>query len=155
MEATIEHLVIPKSKEDYYGPNQELQQALTQAGNTWRMVAREAKENSRELALKKGTLMQKFPDVRITTKNNEAAFTLSNGLAFVPVTFTNLTSHKDYQLRIDGKIWHQTTNKKNYWQSDYDPKTKTWSRTYNLPFAPGVTTSIEFGPAKAPNDSKL
>ena len=155
LEATIEHLVIPKAKKDYYGPNKALQQALAQSGNTWRMVAREAQENARILKIEKGTLIQKFPDVRFSSENNQAAFTLSQGLGFVPVTFTGLTSHKDYQLKINGKIWHQTASKKDYWQSDYDPKTKTWSQTYNLPFAPQATTRIEFGPVKAENNSEL
>ena len=155
LEATIEHLVIPKAKKDYYGPNKELQEALAQSGNTWQMVAREAKENSRKLKIEKGTLKQRFPDVRIASENNQAAFTLSQGLAFVPVTFTNLTSYKGYQLKIDGKVWQQTANKNDYWQSDYDPKTKTWSQTYNLPFAPKATTRIEFGPADSIDDSKL
>ena len=155
LEATIEHLVIPKGKKDYYGPNKELQKALAQSGNTWRMVAREAKENTRDLEIEKGTLTHKFPDVRITTKDNRAAFKLSNGLGFVPVTFTDLSSYKGYQLRINGKVWHQTANKKDYWQSDYDSKTKTWSRTYNLPFAPEASTQVEFGPAEATKASKL
>ena len=61
LEATIEHLVIPKAKKDYYGPNKELQKALAQSGNTWRMVAREAKENTRDLKIEKGTLTHKVP----------------------------------------------------------------------------------------------
>ena len=148
LEATIEHVVIPKSEEDYYGPNKELQSALAEFSNTWRMVAREAKENSREIEVEKGTLVRKFPDVRLTCENNEAAFNLSHGLGFVPVTFQNLTSHKDYQLSIDGKVWHQTSSRKDYWQSDFDPATQTWSRTYNLPIGAKTSTRVEFGPAK-------
>ena len=147
LEATIEHVIIPRSGKDYYGPNKELQTALAQSANTWQMVAREANENSRGLEIDEGTLLGKFPDIRIATKENKASFSLSNGLGFVPVTFTNLTSHKGYQIQVDGKAWHQTSNKKDFWQTDFDPITKTWSQTYNLPFPSGKATRIQFGPA--------
>ncbi|MGJ8726675.1 MAG: hypothetical protein ACSHYB_19170 [Roseibacillus sp.] len=148
LEATIEHLVIPQSPEVYYGPNKELRAALTQYADTWRMVSREAKGNSRDLKVEKGTLLGKFPDIRIASDNNQACFNLTNGLGFVPITFTNLSSHKGYQILIDSEIWQQTANKNDYWQSDYHPKTKTWSQTYNIPFPSGKTTQVKFRPAE-------
>ena len=146
VEATIEHLVIPDTDQLYYGPNEEFSNALSQSANTWRMVAREAKENAREINVEKGALLGKFPDVRIASENDEVAFTLANGLGFVPVTFTNLSSYRNFQVRINGEVLQQS-NRKDFWQTDYDPQTKTWSQTYNLPFPSGETTKVQFGPA--------
>ncbi|MGJ8695486.1 MAG: dienelactone hydrolase family protein [Verrucomicrobiaceae bacterium] len=146
IEATIEHLVIPQSAQDYYGPNQALRTALTQHGNTALMVLREAAGNARTLTIEKGELIHTFPDIRLNTQNGEAAFTLTNGLGYLPLTFTGLTSHRGGTLFHNGKKVDQSTHGNDFWQTNFDPATGTWSQTFNLPIQGTAPHSIRFQP---------
>lgn len=143
IEATIEYLMIPQSADDYYGPNQQLRAALKQRGNTWRMVKREVHGNRRDVEMRQGTLLQKFPDIRIQTEKEMASLTLKGGLGSVPVTFIGLSSPSGYELKIDGVILDQSVHGKDFWQTNFDSVTSTWSRTYNLPISDQESHLIE------------
>ncbi len=133
VEATIEHLVIPQSAQDYYGPNAALRAALAKDGDTWRMIQREAVGNDRRIGMTTGTLVSSYPAITVGAANDRAEFSLTGGLGYVPVTFTALTSPRGYVLTFDGKPVNQSTHGRDFWQTDFDPKTRTWSQTYNLP----------------------
>ena len=138
VEATIEHLVLPQSAGDYYGPNEELRAALTAHGNTWNMAAREALENSRKVKMAAGKLRHLYPDVRVESDGGRAAFELAGGLGYVPVTITGLDAHDGFRLEVDGETLDQSVHGNDFWQTDYDSGSGTWSRTYNIPAgAPG------------------
>ncbi len=146
VEATLEHLVIPQFAADYYGPNEALQAALEANENTWRMVHREAVGNDRKVVMEVGTLDRVFPDIRVQTKEDEARFQVTGGLGYVPLTFTGLRSPKGYELRIDDVPLDQAVHGSDFWQTDYDPKTQTWSRTYNVPIGMNATRTLHFRP---------
>lgn len=144
VEATIEHITVPQFTKDYYGPNQELRNALTQHENTWKMIHREAKENARVVEVTTGNLKHRFPDIEIQTESDIAAFTLTGGLGYVPLTFSNLSSHSGYVLIIDGKPVNQSVHGNDFWQTDYDPTNGTWSQTYNVPVPDQTPRKIVF-----------
>ena len=146
VEATIEHIAMPQFAKDYYGPNKNLRAALGRDENTWRMIQREALGNDRVVKIETGTLERLQPDVRIRTDRDKARLTLSGGLGFVPVTFTGLSSHRGYKLEIDGHALDQSVHGNDFWQSDYDPSTRRWSRTYNIPADGGQPRLIQFLP---------
>lgn len=146
VEAVIEHIVMPQFATDYYGPNEELRRALTQHENTWRMIHREASKNARQVQLKKGTLTSRFPDIRISTAEDQAEFTLSGGLGYFPITFTGLSEHKDYLLMIDEKPVDQSVHGNDFWQTDFDPNSKTWSQSFTIPTTEGKEHIIRFVP---------
>ena len=135
VDAVIEYIVMPKKAAHYYGPNQELKKALQASENTWKMIAREATENSHHVQVQTGTLQHRFPDIRIKAHQNKAKLKFSGGLGYVPFTFTQLTSHSGYSLLINGKKLDQSIHGKDYWQTDYDQETSTWSITYNVPIS--------------------
>ncbi len=144
IEATIEHLIMPQSAADYYGPNQALRTALTKDGNTWRMIQREAAGNDHRIAMKTGTLVRTHPAITVTTQQDKAEFTLTNGLGYVPVTFTNLSSAQGFTLFIDDKPLHQGIHGNDFWQTSYDAASKTWSLTFNLPIDDTETHLVRF-----------
>ncbi|MEX1047961.1 MAG: LamG domain-containing protein [Akkermansiaceae bacterium] len=146
VEATVEHIGMPQFANSYYGPNEALKAALMKDENTWRMIFREAAGNQHNVEVTKGTFEKSHPDVRIRADGNQAAFTLASGLGYVPVTFTDLTKNSGYILEVDGKPLDQTVHGGDFWQSDYDPVTQRWSRTYNLPVANGAKHSLVFSP---------
>lgn len=133
IEATIEHLVIPKSAADYYGPNQGLRDALGKHADTWRMIHREAAGNDRRIEMKTGHLLRRHPDIRIRTTNNVAELKLTGGIGCLPITFTDLGAPQGWRLIIDGRPLDQSVHGNDFWQTDYDPVTKRWTATYNLP----------------------
>ncbi|MDP4721304.1 MAG: LamG domain-containing protein [Akkermansiaceae bacterium] len=142
IEATFEHIVMPQSAEEYYGPNEALRAALAKDGNTWRMIQRESAGNNLEVNVSQGTLDRTQPDVRVTATATGADLTIKGGLAYLPVTFTGLPASTGYELLVDGKAPAQAIHGNDFWQTDFDPVTKTWSRTYNLPTTAGQPLNI-------------
>jgi hypothetical protein len=133
VQATIEHLILPQSAVGYYGPNQALRTALTTDANTWRMVQREAVGNDRQIKMHQGQLQRTHPAITITAANDKAEFTLTGGLAYVPITCTGLTSPRGYTVFVDDKPLNQSIHGNDFWQTDYDANSERWSRTYCLP----------------------
>ena len=110
------------------------------------MIHREAAGADRHIEMTAGELMRSFPDIRIEADNNAARFKLTGGLGFVPITFTGLTANSEFQLTIDGQPLDQSVHGNDFWQTDYDPTTKTWSRTYNIPAAGSDSALIALAP---------
>jgi Concanavalin A-like lectin/glucanases superfamily len=133
IEATVEHIVMPKFAKDYYGPSAALRTALTKDENTWRMIHREAVGGDRKVTMKTGTLVRLRPDVRVKAENGRASLDLTGGNNHVPVTFTGLSSPRNFQLTVGDAPLDQSIHGNDFWQTDYDPATRTWSRTYNIP----------------------
>lgn len=146
VEATIEHLIIPKASDDYYGPNEQLREALVRDANTWKMVHREARGNRREIDVSVGNLERRFPDVRVKAVNGSAELVLTGGLGYVPVTVTGLASPGGSVLIFDGKPLDQSVHGKDFWQTNYDEASGTWSRTYNVPIKDGEPHEIKLLP---------
>ena len=88
------------------------------------MIYRQAKQNTRDVKVTNGTLTSLYPSVQIVAENDIAAFTLSGGLNYLPVTIQNLSSHSGYVLTINGNPLDQSVHGKDYWQTDFDPQSK-------------------------------
>jgi hypothetical protein len=110
------------------------------------MIHREAVGNDYAVTTKTGTLERLHPDVRVRTERDAATFDLTGGIGYVPVTFTGLTSPRNSKLTVDGAPLDQSIHGSDYWQTDYDPVTRTWSRTYNLPPSGKKRQSISLAP---------
>ncbi|MCU0748296.1 MAG: LamG domain-containing protein [Akkermansiaceae bacterium] len=147
IEATFEHIVMPKLAKHYYGPNAALRDALTKDENTWRMIHREAVGNDYAVTVKAGTLERLHPDLRVRTEKDSAALDLTGGISYVPVTFTGLNCPRSSTLTVDGVLFDQAIHGKDFWQSDYDPLTRTWSKTYNIPIGGKKILCISLAPA--------
>ena len=135
VEATIEHITVPQFAADYYGPNEGLRAALREWQNSWRMIHREAVGNDRRVEVKTGRLEGLHPAVCVRTSRDEAELTLTGGLGYVPVTFSGLASPRGQALWLDGQPVNQSVHGNDYWQTDFDPTTRRWSRTWNVPIA--------------------
>jgi hypothetical protein len=113
------------------------------------MIHREAVGNDYAVAMTAGTLQRLHPDVRVRTKDDAAAFKLSGGIGYVPVTFIGLSSPRNSTLSVDGVPLNQSVHGSDFWQTDYDPVARTWSLTYNLAVTDGKSRSITLGPTPA------
>lgn len=144
VDATIEHIIMPQFAVDYYGPNRALRAALDKYGNTWRMIHREAIGNERRVEMKTGTLEGLHPAVRVRVEQDRAEFALAGGLGYVPMTFTGLASPRGYTLLQNGQPVDQSVHGNDFWQADYDPVSRTWQLTFNVPPGAGGTNAMEF-----------
>jgi len=135
VEAAIEHVVVPQFADDYYGPNQSLRAALQQNQNTWRMVYREILGNDLGIEVSKGVLLRQRPTM-IQAVGNQAEFTITGGLGFLPVTIAGLTDYREPLLEVrEADAWKpvdQTVYGKDFWQCDVDPQTRTYQVTYSI-----------------------
>ena len=61
----------------------------------------------------------------------------------VPVTITGLRSPSGYTLSVDGRPVNQSVHGNDYWQTDFDSSTRSWSRTYNVPLTGKGTHRIQ------------
>jgi hypothetical protein len=147
VEATIEHIVMPQFASDYYGPNNSLRAALGQWENTWHMIHREATGNDRHVEVVTGTLRSRYPAVCILAAGDRVEFTITGGLGYVPITMAGLTSHRGFALHLDGQQVDQSIHGNDFWQTDYDPATRTWEMTFNLPLGGERPHNVRFGPA--------
>jgi hypothetical protein len=137
---------MPQFAADYYGPDEALRRALVAGENTWRMIHREAVGNDRRVEIQAGTLESLHPAVCVRTANDAGEFTLTGGLGYVPVTFTGLASPLGHVLSFDRRPVDDAVHGHDFWQTDYDPVAKRWSRTYNIPIRDDQAHTLQFTP---------
>lgn len=135
VEAEIVLLAIPLSADDYYGPNLNFENALLANSNTWKMVYREAVGNDLDVIVSTGRLVDSYP-IKIEAGDDKAAFSVSGGLGYVPLTITGVRSYLQPELfeSVDGK-WQkidQSIHGNDFWQTDFNQRSETWDITYNL-----------------------
>jgi len=136
IELVVEMVIPPVRAEDYYGPNANLRASLAGGGDTWRPVARQAAGNSLGLKVLAGTLERAYPPAVRVGADQAAAVEITGGLGYVPLTLTGLKSYSGYELfmtaggteaRVDQAVYGN-----DFWQCDYDERSGTWRRTYNV-----------------------
>ncbi len=135
IEAKIDLFILPQRAEDYYGPNRNLAEALSEKENTWEMVYREAIGNDTEVAVTAGTLVDDYP-IKIKADKDKARFSVTGGLGYVPLTICNLTTYRDPKLylKVKGR-WQkvdQQVHGNDFWQTEYNAENETWDITYNV-----------------------
>jgi hypothetical protein len=135
IELLLEVVCLPKQTTDYYGPNANFTQALTQYGNTWELLQREAVGNAINASSATNTINTKYP-LTVTTTNNTASVTITGGKGYVPVVFKGLTNITDPKLwRARNTCWElvdQTNYGKDFWQTEYDAETGLFELIYNV-----------------------
>ena len=136
VEAVLELVIMPISADDYYGPNTALSAALRAGGNTWKMLLREASGDSFGVEAVRGRVVNSWPPVIVVDAKGVAEVVLDGGLGFVPITFSHLSSYRGYELwQNDGRGRRrvdQAFHGHDFWQTDFDPISRTWSLTYNV-----------------------
>lgn len=136
IEAVIVEVVLPQTANSYYGENNAFKQFLEKNQNTWKPVYREAVGNTLKIETKKGKVISKFPIKVLVDKNNTAEVFIKGGVGYVPITFTGLTSYKDFKFDVylnGNKLkLNQEVHGNDYWQTDFNASSKTWEITYTL-----------------------
>lgn len=154
VEMLIEVLPVPIAADRYYGPDQRFAAALATGANTWKMVQREAAGNRPWLKPEQGAAADGWPLAIPAPAAGEVAFTLHGGLGWIPVRVVGCPGAEAGQLlRITAAGREpvvQGDAARPFWQSDYDPTTRRWSVTYNLPATELPTTYVLVPPTPGP-----
>ena len=136
IELDLELITLPRNAEDYYGPNEAFRKHLTEYPNSWKTTYREAKGNDLKVHVSGGKALSTYPLV-IQVEMPEVAIKINGGVGAVPIRFKGLVSNTGVHLYqvVNGKRvpFDQSVHGNDYWQTDYDPATKSFSMTFNLP----------------------
>ena len=141
VEAEIEIVVFPADPASYYGPDAALRQALEQSPNSWQAVHREAKGNHLQPTASTGKILHNYPVVVAVDEKQQATIQIKGGLGHCPVTFTGLTTPNGHRLTVDEKTISQ-------WQTVWNPATKQWQITCNVPVGENQAKNISLQPAR-------
>ncbi|WP_281614771.1 hypothetical protein [Flammeovirga sp. SubArs3] len=137
IDAVIELCILPNEPDSYYGDNENFKEFMKEAANTWKPMFREAYQNTQKLNIKKGKLVRRTP-LMIDAEDDEVVVDISNGVGYVPVTISNISNYKKFRAIItkNGDFINLKDQEKfgnDYWQTDYNPESKTWEVTYSIP----------------------
>ena len=143
IKACFEMIISPQYVNDYYGPNQALKTSLNENENSWRSIAREAGENSLNIKVQSGKILRNRP-LLIATHNNSAEFTVDHGLAFQPVTFTGINENHKGKLELKTTQGWQKCSQSDFYQADYNVKTKCWEYTFSMPLDDAESHQFRF-----------
>ncbi len=137
---TVECLVFPQIKAEYYGPSAVLKSISDAAFDTWKIGHQYASKGQISVSVSKGNLQNTFPiRVKAGAQSGVAAeFTVKGGMGFVPMTITGLNNYKGYRLfkvengketQINQSLPGQTND---YWQTYYNPTEGKYEITFNV-----------------------
>lgn len=136
IEATVEMVLIPQYIEDYHGSSSYLPVMLSGAENSWEAIYRYARGNDLTIDVSRGSLVNRYPVKIAVDIEQNAEFSINEGIGYVPVTFENLTDNKGYVLEeLRSGEWmpvNQSFHGNDFWQTDRDAASGLYSYTYNI-----------------------
>ncbi len=144
VEAEIEMVVFPADAKAYYGPNHYFREMVARDADTWRLVHHETAGNTLQVQAQHGTITRAFPLVLEAGSGQQIQATIEGGSGWLPVTFAGLNHHRDYELIVNGQPFSQAIHGNDFWQTDYDTATLSWSQIYNLPREGSTPLKLEF-----------
>ena len=162
VEMDIEIDVIPAEVDDYYGPNEAFRKHIAENPGSWKTFHRLAVANDLQLEVQGGTVLRNFPIVvKADLGASMVRLKIQGGAGAVPVRFEGLDTAKGWQLgrvvsgdgmldeylpkltqlapslaaRLEPKTERldQAVHGNDFWETSFDPDSKTYALTYNLP----------------------
>ena len=136
VEMDLEWITLPRTAEDYYGPNEAFRRHLAGNPASWKTVYREARGNDLKVAADGGEVLNRYPIV-IRAEKPEVRVEIRGGVGFVPVRFEGLPSAHGRALYrvVDGRDVRldQSVHGNDFWQTDYDAGPRSYKMSFNLP----------------------
>jgi hypothetical protein len=140
IEIEVEWMTFHREADDYYGPNASYRQHLTEHPRSWRTIYREALGNDLKINVVGGALQHRYPIV-IQVDWPQVLVQIEGGCGCVPIRFEGLKSASGYKLyqMVDGhaQVFDQSRHGNDFWQTDFDLESNSYSITYNLPLDAG------------------
>lgn len=132
----LEWVTLPRTADDYYGPNEAFRKHLADNPRSWKTVYREAAGNDLKVKVTGGTVLKRYPII-VQAEADNMTVEIEGGVGFAPIRFEGLRSATEYTLqqRVGDKLisLDQSVHGNDFWQTDYDPRTSTYKMSFNLP----------------------
>lgn len=139
IEGVVEYINLPLKKEYYYGTSQELRSVPAEEFDTWRLAGRYNKLGKIRATANIGSIVQNVPLV-VRCIDDQADVTLEGGFAYVPITFTGLSTQYGFALYVVGDDGEtrvdQSLMGNDYWQCYRGQE--GYELTFNVPQNGGV-----------------
>ena len=134
VEYVIEFLTLPETPEHYYGPSAYVEAAKPRFGTT-DFALQMVREGRLSVEVARGRLRSVWPVV-VEAEEDEAEFTVTGGLGYVPIRIENVSSYRGVSLRRwqDGG-WSpvdQSVRGNDFWQADLETRPPN-VQTYTFP----------------------
>ena len=134
-ELDLELITLPRTADDYYGPNEAFRKHLAEHPNSWKTTYREAKGNDLSVVVTGGRALQTYP-IAIRVEKPEVTLMIKGGVGAVPIRFEGLessTGSRLYQVADGARIRvDQSVHGHDFWQVDHDATTDSYTMTFNL-----------------------
>lgn len=143
IEGEVESVVFPAIADHHYGPDKAFAAALSQKADTWKLVHAEAAANDLKVDVEQGEVERAYPLKMKVDKEGRAKVTVEGGAGYLPVSIGGLSSPVGHSLNVDGRRLDQSIHGNDFWQTDYDSLTKTWSVTFNVGRHQGGKATLE------------
>lgn len=137
VEMCIEFVTIPANLKDYYGTCDYLLGGGDKLNNP-ACALYQVKNNRLKITGVSGKLKKTYPIV-IECSGDECEFTLEGGLGLVPVRFENLSAYSGFSLYANGERVDQSVVGNDFWQTELNEETKTYSLAFSVPNRSGKT----------------
>ena len=145
-----EWITLPRTADDYYGPNEAFRKHLAEHPASWKTTYREAVGNDLQVTVRGGKVLKRYPVV-IQAERPTVEVSFKGGVGFVPIRFEGLEAIADVALfeGAGGKAakFDQAVHGNDFWQADYDSGTRRWSLTFNIPVRDAGPHAIRLGRA--------
>ncbi|RMD78181.1 MAG: LamG domain-containing protein, partial [Lentisphaerae bacterium] len=136
VEMVVEWITVPRVAEDYYGPNKAFLKHLQENPRSWRTVYREAIGKNPAISVRGGEVQQRIPLV-VKVNRLPVEVSIRGGVGVFPIRFEGLKNPRRWRFyRKTGNGSYplgQEVHGHDYWQTDYDPETRTFKLSFNLP----------------------
>ncbi|MGJ8654831.1 MAG: LamG domain-containing protein [Akkermansiaceae bacterium] len=136
VELEVEWITLPNEADDYYGSNEVFRDHVAKNPGSWKTTHREAVGNDLKVVVGGGRLIHQYPII-IEAEKDEVVVEIVGGVGYVPIRFEGLETAEGYTIYqvVDGKEvkLDQAVHGNDFWQTDYDVKSKTFKMTFNLP----------------------
>ena len=162
VEMDIEIDVIPAEVDDYYGPNEAFRKHIAENPGSWKTFHRLAIANDLQVEAQGASVLRNFPIVvKADPGASMIRLEIQGGAGAVPVRFEGLDSAKGWELgqvtsgeqilseylplmakfapslatRLSPETQplDQSDYGNDFWETSFDPDSKTYTVTYNLP----------------------
>lgn len=153
VEGTVQWLNMPVAKEDYYGPSDIVNSFAAEDFNTSKIAYAYAVGSKYTVTAQTGTITSDTPVYvacvdQQSSGQTAAEITITGGMSYVPITFTNVKHYSGYHLEqlVDGQ-WvkvDQSVSGNDYWQVYYDSTTCTYEFTYNVEHSGDSSTIYQY-----------
>jgi len=142
VDCVVEWVVQPLAAELYYGEDERFRGILGRHANSWQPVWHAAADFQPALEDDCGRRFAGVPvEYPVCRDTAEAVVRFRNTQGSAPVRFSGLPGPFGSVLEVErepGKFtpWQPGAGGAPFWQTDYDPVSRTWAHTYSLPAAP-------------------